>query len=66
MRLNEGGGFVTLRGWLALLIAVALAIALCTGNPVCWLIACAGVVVLWIERRSVIDTTFPNSGDFDV
>jgi hypothetical protein len=56
---------MSLRGWLALLSAIALAIALCTGNVLCWLIASAGLGVLWLERRGAIETPFRNSGEID-
>ncbi len=56
---------MTLRGWLALLVAIDLVLALCVGSMVCGAIGVAGIAVLWIERRDAVETRFPFSGDFN-
>jgi hypothetical protein len=55
---------MTLRGWLALLVAIDLVLSLCVSSVVCGAIAVAGIAVLWIERDDAIETPFPFSGDF--
>lgn len=55
---------MTLRGWLALLVAIALALALCVGSWICAAIAVGGIYALWHERRDAVETRFPFSGDF--
>ena len=56
---------MTLRGWLALLVAVALVLALCVGSAICGAIAVGGIAALWLDRHDAIETRLPLLGDIN-